>query len=71
MAGVHMGVSKEARCQIPRMSELPNTPAYRQLRQLLAQRIAILDGAMGTMIRQFRLGRLNIAARSSPSITAI
>ncbi len=29
---------------------------YHQLRQLLAQRIAILDGAMGTMIQQFRFG---------------
>jgi len=32
------------------------TPAFSQLQELLARRIAILDGAMGTMIQQFRFG---------------
>ncbi len=35
------------------MDDLASTPALLQLRTLLAQRIAILDGAMGTMIQQF------------------
>jgi 5-methyltetrahydrofolate--homocysteine methyltransferase len=38
------------------MDAIPYTLAYNQFRQLLAQRIAILDGAMGTMIQQFRFG---------------
>ena len=38
------------------MDAIPCTPAHQQLRQLLAQRIAILDGAMGTMIQQFNFG---------------
>ncbi|HWU82212.1 MAG TPA: methionine synthase, partial [Methylophilaceae bacterium] len=32
------------------------SPTERQLRDLLAQRILILDGAMGTMIQQYKLG---------------
>ena len=36
------------------MNEISLTPAHRQLRQLLARRVAILDGAMGTMIQQFK-----------------
>jgi 5-methyltetrahydrofolate--homocysteine methyltransferase len=36
------------------MNEISPTPAYRQLRALLARRVAILDGAMGTMIQQFK-----------------
>ncbi len=38
------------------MSDLPYIPAQEQLRQILSRRIAILDGAMGTMIQQFRFG---------------
>ena len=32
------------------------SPTERRLRELLAQRILILDGAMGTMIQQYKLG---------------
>jgi 5-methyltetrahydrofolate--homocysteine methyltransferase len=35
------------------MTEIRPTAAYNRLRRLLAERIAILDGAMGTMIQQF------------------
>ena len=31
-------------------------PVEARLRELMAQRILILDGAMGTMIQQYRLG---------------
>ena len=34
------------------MSDISTTSAYSQLSALLARRIAILDGAMGTMIQQ-------------------
>ncbi len=37
------------------MNFKPLSPVETQLRQLLAQRILILDGAMGTMIQQYKL----------------
>lgn len=37
------------------MAHLTNSPIETQLRTLLAQRILILDGAMGTMIQQYKL----------------
>lgn len=37
------------------MAQLPTSPIETQLRALLAQRILILDGAMGTMIQQYKL----------------
>jgi 5-methyltetrahydrofolate--homocysteine methyltransferase len=37
------------------MAHLTNSPIETQLRALLAQRIMILDGAMGTMIQQYKL----------------
>ena len=36
--------------------ELPKTPRFRMLEALLARRILILDGAMGTMIQRHRFG---------------
>jgi 5-methyltetrahydrofolate--homocysteine methyltransferase len=45
------------------MDAIPQTPAYHQLRQILAKRIAILDGAMGTMIQQFRFGEAEYRGR--------
>ncbi len=45
------------------MDEIPHTQTIQQLRQLLAQRIAILDGAMGTMIQQFRFGEAEYRGR--------
>src|SRR5450830_1272858 len=36
-------------------SSLPISPTETRLRELLAQRILILDGAMGTMIQQYKL----------------
>ena len=38
------------------MNEIHRTPTYSQLRNLLTRRIAILDGAMGTMIQQLNFG---------------
>jgi 5-methyltetrahydrofolate--homocysteine methyltransferase len=38
------------------MVEIAPTAAVSRLRELLARRIAILDGAMGTMIQQFKFG---------------
>ncbi|NOT14462.1 MAG: methionine synthase [Methylotenera sp.] len=37
------------------MSSLPISPLEKQLRATLSQRILILDGAMGTMIQQYKL----------------
>ena len=37
------------------MSSLPISPLEKQLRKKLSQRILILDGAMGTMIQQYKL----------------
>ena len=37
------------------MSEKKVSATEQQLRALLAQRILILDGAMGTMIQQYKL----------------
>ena len=37
------------------MNEITPAQGYGRLRQLLARRIAILDGAMGTMIQQLKL----------------
>ncbi|HSI44477.1 MAG TPA: methionine synthase [Methylotenera sp.] len=37
------------------MTALPISPVEQKLRDLLAQRILILDGAMGTMIQQYKL----------------
>ncbi|NOS97731.1 MAG: methionine synthase [Methylotenera sp.] len=37
------------------MNALPNSPLEQQLREILAKRILILDGAMGTMIQQYHL----------------
>ena len=37
------------------MTALPTSALEQQLRELLAQRILILDGAMGTMIQQYKL----------------
>jgi methionine synthase I (cobalamin-dependent) len=34
---------------------LPLSPVYQQLRDLLSQRILIIDGAMGTMIQRHKL----------------
>ena len=36
-------------------TSVPVHPAEQQLRQLLAERILVLDGAMGTMIQQYKL----------------
>src|SRR5258707_14635409 len=33
----------------------PMTESEKQLRKILAERVAILDGAMGTMIRSYKL----------------
>jgi 5-methyltetrahydrofolate--homocysteine methyltransferase len=41
------------------MDEIRYTPAYAQFQDLLARRIAILDGAMGTMIQQLKLVEAN------------
>ena len=37
------------------MSQLPQSTTEKILRELLAKRILILDGAMGTMIQQYKL----------------
>src|SRR5690349_25011217 len=37
------------------MNQLPVSPAETKLRELAAQRILVLDGAMGTMIQALRL----------------
>jgi 5-methyltetrahydrofolate--homocysteine methyltransferase len=42
------------------MSRLPRTKTYDQLESLLAERILILDGAMGTMIQALRLSEEDI-----------
>src|SRR6266404_2107343 len=39
----------------PSMPQPPRTKAYDQLQSLLADRILILDGAIGTMIQRLRL----------------
>ena len=35
--------------------QLPESPAFAPLRQQLAKRILVLDGATGTMIQQYKL----------------
>ena len=37
---------------------------------ILAQRIVILDGAMGTMIQRFKLGEAQVPGRATPGQTA-
>ena len=46
------------------------TPAPPNLPAILAQRIVILDGAMGTMIQRFKLGEAQYRARATPGQTA-
>ena len=38
------------------MKNLNKTPAFHELEELLSNRIVFLDGAMGTMIQQYKLG---------------
>jgi 5-methyltetrahydrofolate--homocysteine methyltransferase len=45
------------------MKDFSPTPAYSRLKKLLASRIAILDGAMGTMIQQFRFSEEDYRGR--------
>ena len=47
--GMHSFLQSEA-------MSLPNYTRAQELPALLQQRIAILDGAMGTMIQRFKLG---------------
>ncbi len=43
------------------------SPVEKELRDLLSQRILILDGAMGTMVQRYKLQELIIAASASPN----
>ena len=46
-------------------------PAYNQIRQLLASRIAILDGTMGAIIQQLTFGEADYrGGTSSPPTPA-
>ena len=50
---------------------LPESPAFGRLRAALAQRILIIDGAMGTMIQQYRLGESDYQGRSGSQAVAL
>jgi hypothetical protein len=47
------------------------TPAPSKLPAILAQRIAILDGAMGTMIQRFKLTEAQYRASASRTFRAM
>ena len=50
---------------------LPESPAFLPLRQLLAQRILVLDGATGTMIQQYKLNEEQYRGTQAPGVTQV
>jgi 5-methyltetrahydrofolate--homocysteine methyltransferase len=50
---------------------LPESPAFGRLRAALAQRILIIDGAMGTMIQQYKLSESDYQGHSGPHAVAL
>jgi 5-methyltetrahydrofolate--homocysteine methyltransferase len=52
-------------------SALNPAPAFAALEKALAHRILIIDGAMGTMIQQYKLGESDYRGESGPHATAL
>ena len=59
-----------ARCESEKQKEDQTmTESEKQLRKILAERVAILDGAMGTMIQSHKLDETGVSRRALCSIT--
>ena len=52
------------------MTQIPVSPTETLLRELLASRILILDGAMGTMIQQYKLSEEDYRGERFAGFTA-